>query len=103
MIACAEWLGRDHTTCTRKPDGCACETMRDATDLIAAKAPLPKGAQMLKSDGRWERLTDNQLDSANRVPNHMSETEPFWLHGWTDLHHRIRHNAGDKPPQVGLD
>jgi len=25
MIACAEWLGRDHTTCTRKPDGCACE------------------------------------------------------------------------------
>ena len=25
MIACAEWLGRDHTTCTRKPDGCVCE------------------------------------------------------------------------------
>ena len=93
MIACAEWLGRDHTTCTRKPDGCACETMRDVTDLIAARAPLPKGAQMLKTDGRWERLTDNQLDSANRVPNHMSETEPFWLHGWKDLHHRIRHNA----------
>lgn len=52
MIACAEWLGRDHTTCTRKPDGCACERMRDATDLIAARAPLPQGAQILKSDGR---------------------------------------------------
>jgi hypothetical protein len=25
MIACAEWLGRDHATCTRKPSGCVCE------------------------------------------------------------------------------
>jgi len=76
--------------------------MRDATDLITARAPLPKGTQIQKTNGRWKSLTDSQLDSANRMSNSMSEMEPFWLHGWTHLHHRIRHSAKDKP-QVGLE
>ena len=25
VIACAKWLGRTSSTCTRKPDGCICE------------------------------------------------------------------------------
>lgn len=69
-----------------------CAKTTTIKDLIEQKLPLPKGTLMLKTNGKTEALTDNQLCSANRVPNHLSETEPFWIHGWADLHCRLRVN-----------
>jgi len=89
MVACAKFLGRTSNSCTRKPDGCICEKKEILQDFISKKKPLPKGTQMWKTGGILEYLTDSQLDSANRVPNTMSDTDPFWIHGWSDLHSKI--------------
>ncbi|AOV18813.1 hypothetical protein BJI67_16370 (plasmid) [Acidihalobacter aeolianus] len=59
--------------------------------LINARAPLPKHTQLLNvATHRWENLSVTARRSANQVPNHLSDTEPFWLHAWQDLWPRLR-------------
>lgn len=90
MIACAKWLGRTSQACTRKPDGCMCAGQEAIQALIAHRAPLPPEAEIFNSAGQWQQIHPAALESANRVPNTMSDSEPFWLHGWTDLWPRLR-------------
>lgn len=91
MIACAKWLGRTGATCTRKPDGCICER-EEATilALVAERAPLPENTEIFTSAQKWERLSDVARESGNKAPNHLSETDPLWLHGWKDLWPQLR-------------
>ena len=62
--------------------------------LFDARAPLPKGTRINTTLGGWRtagthELTGPVLESANKTPNHLSDTEPFWIHGWTDLHDEL--------------
>ncbi len=62
--------------------------------LLAEKAPLPKGTHIVsriggRAVGGTHELKDFVLAGANRVPNTMSEDEPFWIHGWRDLHDEL--------------
>lgn len=62
--------------------------------LYDAKQPLPKGTHILSRIGGMpvggtHELKDFVLEGANRVPNHLSEDEPFWIHGWRDLHNEL--------------
>lgn len=59
--------------------------------LLDNKLPLPKGTHIVsriggRAVGGTHELKDFVLDGANRIPNHMSDDEPFWIHGWKDLH-----------------
>ena len=58
--------------------------------LIAAKAPLPQGTEIFTSASRWELLSEVARESANKFPNILSDTDPFWIHGWRDLHGSLR-------------
>ena len=67
---------------------------RQIQKLIETKQPLPKGTHIVSRIGGIEvggthELKDFVLDGANRVPNHLSEDEPFWIHGWRDLHDQL--------------
>ena len=60
-------------------------------NLLADNKPLPKGTRIKTTaggayTGETHELTDNALESANRLPNHLSNYVPFWILGWTDLH-----------------
>ena len=64
---------------------------RDVEALIANNQPLPKGTRIKTTSGGvhtggTHELSDNVLASANRVPNVFSESVPFWILGWKDLH-----------------
>ncbi len=64
---------------------------REIYHLFADNKPLPKGTRIATTHGGvptgdTHELTDNQLESANRCPNHMSDYVPFWILGWRDLH-----------------
>jgi len=54
---------------------------REIFNLFADNKPLPKNAML-----RGEPISRIALESANKVPNHMSEHVPFWVLGWRDLH-----------------
>lgn len=59
--------------------------------LLDNKLPLPKGTHIVSriggsAVGGTHELKDFVLAGANRIPNHMSDVEPFWIHGWKDLH-----------------
>ena len=58
--------------------------------LFDNKSPLPKGTIIRTTcggipTGGTHELPDHVLESANKVPNICSDTEPFWIHGWLDL------------------
>lgn len=60
-------------------------------ELFADNKKLPKGTRIKTTSGGvhtgdTHELTDDQLDSANRLPNILSEYVPFWILGWKDLH-----------------
>lgn len=60
-------------------------------NLLADNKPLPKGTRIKTTSGgvhtgESHELTDNQLQSANKVPNIKSEYVPFWILCWKDLH-----------------
>lgn len=60
-------------------------------NLLADNKKLPKGTRIktsiggIKTGGTHE-LSDSLLESANRLPNHLSDHVPFWILGWRDLH-----------------
>lgn len=67
--------------------------------LIDAGKPLPPGTRINSTlggvpTGGIHELSANALASANGVPNHLSETVPFWILGWRDLHEDLH------PPRV---
>ena len=69
--------------------------------LFADNKPLPKGTRIATTQGGiptggTHELTDNQLASANRCPNHMSAYVPFWILGWRDLHDGLSVPANTK-------
>jgi len=54
--------------------------------LYADNKPLPIGTRIKSKWGLILELTANQLQFANKCPNHMSEHVPFWVLGWANLH-----------------
>tara|TARA_R110000803_G_scaffold19510_15_gene51025 strand:- start:196 stop:435 length:240 start_codon:yes stop_codon:yes gene_type:complete len=63
----------------------------EIAQLLQEKKPLPKGTRIVSKIGYTpiggtHELDETALSSANRVPNGHSETDPFWIHGWRDLH-----------------
>lgn len=65
MIACAEWLGRDHKTCTRKPDGCVCEPQKSNEQL--SEDSVSKMAETIKRDGHTIRDSEGPAKWCTRV------------------------------------
>lgn len=64
---------------------------REIWNLYADNKKLPKGTRIKTTSGGvhtggTHELSDNQLESANKVPNIMSDYAPFWVLGWKDLH-----------------
>jgi hypothetical protein len=64
---------------------------REVWELYADNKKLPKGTRIKTTSGGahtggTHELTDDQLASANRLPNLFSEYVPFWILGWKDLH-----------------
>lgn len=63
---------------------------KEIYQLFSDNKQLPKGTRIqttmggVKTGGTHE-LSDNLLESANKVPNHLSEYVPFWILGWRDL------------------
>jgi len=60
-------------------------------NLFADNKKLPKGTRIKTKvggvpTGGVHELPEHVLESANSVPNHMSEYVPFWILGWKDLH-----------------
>ena len=63
----------------------------DIYNLFADNKPLPPGTRIKTTQGGVHtggihELPAYVLESANTLPNHMSEYVPFWILGWTDLH-----------------
>lgn len=68
--------------------------------LYAERLPLPEGTEIYNKWGEWVPLSKELLRTANKAPHHLHDTEPFWLHGWRDLHGSLRVGADttvDKP------
>lgn len=64
---------------------------KEIYNLFADNKPLPKGTRIKTTNrgietGGTHELSEDQLKSANRCPNHMSDYVPFWILGWKDLH-----------------
>lgn len=60
-------------------------------NLIADNKKLPKGTRIKttcggRHTGDTHELSEAVLDSANKVPNILSDYVPFWILGWKDLH-----------------
>jgi len=60
-------------------------------ELFRSQAPLPEGTRINTTGGgvptgETHKLPRHVLESANRCPNHLSDSIPFWILGWTDLH-----------------
>ncbi len=67
---------------------------QEIQNLIDKRKPLPKGTRIESTIGGIpvggsHELKDFVLEGANKVPNHLSDTDPFWIHGWKDLHHKL--------------
>ncbi len=63
-------------------------------NLIADNKPLPKGTRIRSTEGgvytgETHELSQHVLESANRVPNTLSNYVPFWILGWRDLHNDL--------------
>jgi len=63
-------------------------------NLFADNKKLPKGTRIKTTcggiyTGGIHELSDSVLESANSVPNILSEYVPFWVLGWRDLHNDL--------------
>lgn len=64
---------------------------RELLELCEDHKMLPKGTRIKTTSGGvhtggTHELTADQLASANKVPNVLSDCVPFWILGWKDLH-----------------
>ena len=55
--------------------------------------------ELQKENGETHELPDFLLESANKVPNSMSDYVPFWITGWRDLHDSLHHPANKEISQ----
>ena len=77
---------------------------REIYNLLADNKPLPKGTRIDTTiggvhTGETHELPDFLLESANKVPNSMSDYVPFWITGWRDLHDSLHHPANKEISQ----
>jgi hypothetical protein len=66
----------------------------DIEKLLAGNKPLPPGTRIKTTfngaqTGETHELPAHVLASANRCPNHLSDTVHFWVLGWRDLHNDL--------------
>lgn len=63
-------------------------------ELFADNKKLPAGTRIKTTVGGihtndTHELPEHVLESANKVPNFMSDYVPFWILGWKDLHNDL--------------
>lgn len=63
-------------------------------NLLINNKPLPKGTRIKTTcggvhTGGIHELKEHVLESANSIPNLMSDFVPFWILGWCDLHNDL--------------